>query len=324
MPHDRPTIHASYLAARDSSTPGPVADAPKGNWVDRYAPGFMRPYARLARWDRPIGNYLLMWPCWWSTMLGTQAMGQTWPDLTLLALFALGAIAMRGAGCTFNDIVDRDIDAKVERTRLRPLPSGQISLRAALIFLALQCLVGLGVLLSLNTFSIVLGFLSVGLVAAYPFMKRITWWPQVWLGLTINWGALMGYAAVTGTLSLSAVLLYLGAILWTVGYDTIYAHQDKEDDALIGVKSSALKLGYQTPAWLFLFYGLALILFFAAGRLEGMGPVFLAGMAGCAAHLIWQLRSLDVDRGALCLKLFKSNRDFGALVFLTLLLGTLT
>ncbi len=228
---------------------------------------------------------------------------------------------MRGAGCTYNDIVDREIDAQVERTRSRPLPSGQVSVRGAWVFLVLQCLAGLGVLLSLNGFSILLGLGSLVLVAVYPFMKRITFWPQAWLGLTFNWGALMGYAAVTGTLALPAVLLYAGAVLWTIGYDTIYAHQDKEDDALIGVKSSALALGYQTPAWLVLFYGGAWGLFYTAGSLLDLGLGFQIGMGLAAVHLIWQIRTMNVDRPALCLRVFKSNRDFGALLFAALVLG---
>ncbi len=299
----------------------PPADAVPDNWVDRLAPPFLRPYLRLARWDRPIGFWLLIWPCWWSITLAVPVANQPWPDQNLLFLFAIGAIAMRGAGCTFNDIVDRDIDAKVERTRLRPLPAGQVSVRQAWVFLVLQSLVGFLVLISLNVPSIVLGLLSLGLVAAYPFMKRITYWPQAWLGLTFNWGALMGYCAVTGTLGLAPLLLYAGCVLWTMGYDTIYAHQDKEDDALIGVKSSALKLGYQTRPWVGVFYSGTLLCFLAAGSLAGLSSWFYLGMAAAAAHLAWQIVRVDVDRPALCLLIFKANRDFGALVFVALLMG---
>ncbi len=303
------------------------ADAAPGNWVDRLAPSPLRPYLRLARWDRPIGFWLLIWPCWWSITLAVPeahaAGAKPWPSQTLLLLFALGAIAMRGAGCTFNDIVDRRIDAKVERTRTRPLPSGQVTVRQAWIFLILQCLVGLAVLLTLNPLSIALGVGSLALVAAYPFMKRITYWPQAWLGLTFNWGALMGYTAVTETLPLAPILLYAGAVLWTVGYDTIYAHQDREDDALIGVKSSALKLGYQTRPWLGLFYGGALVLFGLAGYVAGMGLLFYAGLALAAAHMGWQIARVDIDRPEMCLLVFKSNREFGAILFIALLGGLL-
>ncbi|MGF1455294.1 MAG: 4-hydroxybenzoate octaprenyltransferase [Alphaproteobacteria bacterium] len=297
------------------------ADAAPGNWVDRFVPSPVQPFLRLARWDRPIGFWLLIWPCWWAITLAVPAANQPWPDQTLLLLFALGAIAMRGAGCTFNDLVDRHIDARVERTRSRPLPAGQVSVRQAWAFLVAQSLVGLMVLLTLNGPTILLGILSLGLVAAYPFMKRLTDWPQAWLGLTFNWGALMGYSAVTGTLGLAPLLLYAGSVLWTMGYDTVYAHQDKEDDALIGVKSSALKLGYQTRPWVAVFYSGTLVCFLAAGTVAGLSGWFYLGMAAAAAHLAWQVVRLDIDRPALCLLIFRANRDFGALVFVALLLG---
>ncbi|MEQ8266377.1 MAG: 4-hydroxybenzoate octaprenyltransferase [Parvibaculum sp.] len=296
-----------------------VADAPPENWVDTHAPAALRPYARLARLDRPIGWWLLLLPCWWSVALASEG----WPSLILLALFLIGAVAMRGAGCTWNDIVDRDIDAAVARTRSRPIPSGAVSVKAAWAFLLAQCLVGLAVLLTFNSFAIALGFSSLLLVAIYPFMKRITYWPQLVLGLAFNWGALMGWAAVTGSLSLAPVLLYLGAIVWTVGYDTIYAHQDKDDDALIGVKSSALKLGASTRKWLWLFYGAMIAALVASGAAASIGMFFYLGVALAAAQLVWQILKLDVDDPALCLKLFRSNRDFGFIVFAAIVAGKL-
>ncbi|MDO8838814.1 MAG: 4-hydroxybenzoate octaprenyltransferase [Parvibaculum sp.] len=299
------------------SAPAPVADAPPENWVDTSAPAFARPFLRLARADRPIGTWLLLLPCWWSVALATE----DWRNAWLLALFALGAIVMRGAGCTYNDIVDRDIDAAVARTRSRPLPSGAISLPAAWAFLVAQCLVGLAVLLALNAYAIWLGFASLALVAIYPFMKRLTDWPQIVLGLAFNWGALMGWAAVTGGLSLAPVALYLGAVFWTVGYDTIYAHQDREDDAIVGVRSSALRLGAATYKWMWLFYGAALLGFAAAGALAGLGILFWIGLAGAAAHLVRQIRRLDIDDPSLCLQLFRSNRDFGFILFAAIVAG---
>ncbi len=298
-------------------------DATADNWVDRFAPTGWRPYLQLARWDRPIGVWLLLWPCWWSITLAVPQTDQGWPNQGLLILFALGALTMRGAGCTFNDIVDRKIDARVERTRARPIPSGRVGVREAWIFLIFQCLIGLLILLTLNTLTIALGVASLLLVAAYPFMKRITYWPQAWLGLTFNWGALMGYTAAASQLDWAPVFLYLGSVLWTLGYDTIYAHQDREDDALIGVKSAALKLGYQTKPWLVVFYAGTLLFFTAAGAAAGLGPVFYMGLMLGAGHLGWQIWRLDVDRPATCLRVFKSNRDFGALIFVALLGGLL-
>lgn len=295
----------------------PVADAPPQNWVDTSAPAFARPFLRLARADRPIGTWLLLLPCWWSVALATE----DWRHVWLLALFALGAVVMRGAGCTWNDIVDRDIDAAVARTRSRPLPSGAVSLRAAWAFLVAQSLVGLAVLLMLNPFAIALGFASLALVAIYPFMKRLTDWPQIVLGLAFNWGALMGWAAVTGGLALAPVALYLGAVFWTVGYDTIYAHQDREDDAIVGVRSSALKLGPATYKWMWLFYGAALLGFAAAGALAGLGILFWLGLALGAAHLARQIRRLDIDDPSLCLQLFRGNRDFGLILFAAIVAG---
>jgi 4-hydroxybenzoate polyprenyltransferase len=295
------------------------ADAIPRTWVER-APGFAQPYLRLMRLDRPIGTWLLFWPCVFGLALG--GMGQA-PDIAgdfrLIALFAIGSIVMRGAGCTYNDIVDRDIDAQVARTRGRPLPSGAVSMQAAWLFLALQLATGLAVLLALNRFSIVLGASSLVLIAIYPFMKRLTWWPQAWLGLTFNWGALVGFAAKTGHLALPAFLLYAACFFWTLGYDTIYAHQDKEDDALIGVKSTALLFGTQSRLWIGIFYVAALLLFLAAAGRFDLGFVIL--LIGGGAHLFWQVSRLDIDNPALCLTIFRTNRDVGAIVALAYLAG---
>ena len=293
----------------------PVVADRQLTWIDRI-PDRLRPYAVLARWDRPIGTWLLLWPCWWAV-----ALAPGWPDLRLLVFFAIGAVALRGAGCVINDLADRDLDARVERTRNRPLASGRLSTRQALAFLGVQLLVGLLVLLSFNSFTILLGFASMPLVIAYPFMKRITWWPQAFLGLTFNWGALVGWSAVTGDLEAPALVLYVAGFLWTLGYDTIYAHQDKVDDALIGVKSSARWLGAATPRWLWIFYAGALVLIGVAGRLVGMGPGFYLLLIVAGAHLAWQVRTLDLDDPRSCLSRFRSNRQFGWLVFLALLAG---
>jgi len=300
-----------------------VADAPRGNLLDRYAPSWLKPYGRLARWDRPIGWWLLLIPCWWSAALASLAAGQALPNLAHLALFFVGAVAMRGAGCTYNDIVDRDLDAGVARTRSRPIPSGQVSVRAAKLFLLAQALVGLAVLLSFNRFTILLGIGSLAVVAAYPFMKRITDWPQSVLGLAFSWGALMGWAAFHGSLALAPLLLYAGGVLWTIGYDTIYALQDKEDDAIVGVRSTALLFGERTALYVGLFYAGAMILFTAAFAAAGTGWIAYAGLALGAVQLTHQVRSLRLDDGALALRLFKSNRSFGLVLFLGLVLDGL-
>ena len=297
----------------------PVSDAPSENWVDRYAPAWGLPYLRLARADRPVGFYLLALPCFWSVALAGLHTGAAYPDPWLLLLFAIGAIAMRGAGCTYNDIVDREIDAKVTRTRTRPLPSGQISLRGAMAFLAGQCLVGLGALLSLNEFSIWLGVAVIPIVALYPFMKRISHWPQAVLGLAFNWGALMGWAAVTGGLDWAPVALYVGAVAWTVGYDTIYAHQDREDDALVGIKSTALRFGDDTKYWLSGFYAVTIVAMGLSGWLAGGGALFFTGLAFACGQLLWQIATLDIDNAENCLARFRSNRDFGLIVFFAIL-----
>jgi len=293
---------------------GRVADS-TGNWVDRLAPIWARPYLRLARLDRPIGSWLLLIPCWWSSGLAAIAAHERGPRLTHLVLFFVGAFAMRGAGCTWNDIVDRDLDARVERTRSRPIPSGQVSLGRAGAFLVAQALIGLLVLLQFNGFAIATGIASLAIVAVYPFMKRITYWPQIVLGLAFSWGALMGWAAAFGSLDLRPLLLYAGSIAWVIGYDTIYAHQDREDDALIGIKSTALLFGDRTKAMLTVFYCLALALIGVAGALSGAGSLFWLGLAGFAAHLGWQIGRLDIDDPDVCLAVFKSDRDAGLILF---------
>src|SRR3712207_83533 len=249
-----------------------LPDAVRGHWADRWAPVGVRPYLRLARIERPIGWWLLLMPCWWSAALAAIAGGQPWPNPLHCILFLIGAVAMRGAGCTYNDIVDRDLDTRVERTRQRPLPSGQISLKGALAFLALQGVVGLLVLLQFNRFAILTGFASLGVVALYPFMKRFFWMPQIVLGLAFAWGALMGWAAAFGSLSAAAILLYLGSIAWVVGYDTIYALQDIEDDEIAGIKSSARFFGERVRLGVAVCYGLTLLFMAAAFILVDAGP----------------------------------------------------
>jgi 4-hydroxybenzoate polyprenyltransferase len=299
-----------------------VADA-TGNWVDSRAPRWSRPYLRLARLDRPIGSWLLLLPCWWSAALAAFV-ARDISQLPLdLALFFLGAFAMRGAGCTWNDITDRDLDAKVERTRSRPIPAGQVSVKQATVFLIAQALVGLVVLLQFNRFAVATGIASLLIVAIYPFMKRITWWPQIVLGLAFSWGALMGFAVRLGRIDATAIVLYAGSIAWVVGYDTIYAHQDAEDDALIGVKSTARLFGSRTRQALVVFYGLAVLLIGVALVLGGSGFSAWIGLAAFAAHLVWQIGRLNIGDAALCLRVFKSNRDAGLLLFVGLLTDAL-
>jgi 4-hydroxybenzoate polyprenyltransferase len=293
-----------------------VADS-TGNWVDGLAPAWMRPYLRLSRLDRPIGSWLLLIPCWWSVALAAIKAGAPvnfWYSL----LFFVGAFAMRGAGCTWNDIVDRDLDALVERTRSRPIPSGQVSVTAAAAFLGLQSLVGLVVLLQFNLFTQFVGIASLAVVAIYPFMKRFTYWPQIVLGLAFSWGALMGWPAVFSRLDAPALLLYAGAISWVIGYDTIYAHQDREDDALIGIKSTALLFRERTKPMLAVFYTLAAVLIAIAGWSAGGGAIFAVGMLAFATHLAWQIGRLDIDDPLCCLAVFKSNRDAGLILFAAL------
>lgn len=297
-----------------SDTARPVADS-TGNWVDTAAPAWLKPYLRLARLDRPIGAWLLLLPCWWSAGLAAIAAGHRYPDPWHCLLFFIGAFTMRGAGCTWNDIVDRDLDAKVERTRSRPIPAGQVTARQAFAFLVVQALIGLVVLLQFNPFTILVGILSLATVAIYPFLKRVTHWPQIGLGLAFSWGALMGWPAVFGRLDPAAFILYAGSIAWVIAYDTIYAHQDREDDALIGIKSTAILFDTRTRPTLALFFALAVVLIGLAGWLAGAGLIFALGLAAFAAHLAWQVWRLDIGDPALCLRLFKSNRDAGLILF---------
>ena len=314
-----------------------VADAPADIWVYRLLPKWLWPYAQLARWDRPIGWWLLLWPCWWSLALafglwsnepGTNFTQHT--DLLLMPLlffFWLGAVMMRGAGCSYNDLVDVNIDLKVARTASRPIPSGRVSKKQVIAFTMMQCAVGFVCLLAISTighlsfswFVFWLGVSSLLIVAIYPFAKRVTDWPQLVLGLAFSWGALMGWASVFGELSLAPLLLYAGCILWTIGYDTIYAHQDKEDDALIGVRSTARLFGDKTKLALTILYSLTLILFAAAFyQAFAAWPAYIGLLAG-GGHMIWQIRTLDINNADNCLALFKSNTKFGWIIFAGLL-----
>jgi len=301
------------------------ADAVPSTWVDA-APLRWRPYLRLMRLDRPIGTWLLFWPSVFGLAMGAavqrRGFGGELRDWWLLVIFAIGAIVMRGAGCTYNDIVDRDIDAKVARTRGRPIPSGAVSVKRAWAFLLAQLIVGLCILLTLNPFAIVLGASSLILIAIYPFMKRITWLPQAWLGLTFNWGALFGFAAITQNLAPPAYVLYAGCFFWTLGYDTIYALQDMEDDALAGVKSTARLFGARTPFWVALFYLAAAALISASGLMARPSWAFAAVMLAVASHFVWQVRRLNVNDPARALALFRANRDAGALIAAALLVTT--
>ena len=327
-------------------TTAPLPDAARQNWVDRHAPERLKPWLKLGRFDRPIGTWLLLLPGWQGIALALQQFGRPFGlyELWLVIGFGLGAALMRGAGCAVNDIVDRDFDAQVARTAMRPIPAGQISVRQACAFVIGLCLVSLCILLSMNLLSVLLGALSLFLVAAYPFMKRITWWPQAWLGLTFNWGALLGFAAATGglfslgwlyilqvklsgdafwlspeldqmgRLACSAGLLYIGGLFWTLGYDTIYALQDIEDDVMAGVKSSARRLGSQVRPGIAVFYVLATVLAGLAGWAAGLGPVFYAGLALYGLHLGWQVAKLRPEDAPACLALFKSNREAGLIL----------
>src|SRR6266852_2701863 len=295
-----------------------VADA-TGNWVDTHAPSWSRPYLRLSRLDRPIGSWLLLMPCWWSAALAAGVIGDIGQLPLIIALFFIGAFAMRGAGCTWNDITDRDLDALVERTRSRPIPAGQVSVPQAAVWLAVQALIGLAVLLQFNRFAVMTGIASLIIVAVYPFMKRITWWPQVVLGLAFSWGALMGFAVTQQRIDATALALYAGSIAWVIGYDTIYAHQDAEDDALIGIKSTALLFGARTKPALMVFYAAAVALIGVALMLAGAGLPAWIGLATFAVHLVWQIRRLEISDPALCLRIFKANRDAGLLLFAGLL-----
>lgn len=302
---------------------GSVADAVSGHWVDTAAPEWLRPYARLARWDRPIGWWLLLLPCWWSVALAANAAGAS-VNLWHLVLFMVGAIAMRGAGCTYNDLVDRDIDAQVARTKSRPLPSGQVTPKQASIFIGLQTLVGLLVLLQFNQFAIFLGLGSLPIIAIYPFMKRITNWPQIVLGFAFSWGALMGFAARFGELNLLAPFcLYAASIFWTIGYDTIYAHQDQEDDALIGVRSTARTFGKNSQLMIGALFGGAVLFAAIAIFASGGGTYAALGLAGFGVHLGWQVATLQPENSERCLMQFRSNRNAGLLLCAGLIIETL-
>ncbi|MBR9844504.1 MAG: 4-hydroxybenzoate octaprenyltransferase [Rhodobacteraceae bacterium] len=312
--------------ANTPTTPEPqgqVSDAVRGNWVDHIAPAPTRPYLRLSRADRPIGTWLLLLPCWMSLLLAMLHDGQArWEDLWIAIGCALGAWLMRGAGCTWNDITDRDIDGSVERTRSRPIPSGQVTAKQAAIYMAAQALIAFAILLTFQTNAILLGILSLAPVAIYPFAKRFTWWPQVFLGIAFNWGALLGWTAHTGSLGWPAVVLYVAGISWTLFYDTIYAHQDTEDDALIGVKSTARLFADKTPQWLQAFLVITVSLMSVAVFLAARDQsplalvVALAGPWAMGWHMQWQLRRFDPDNNHLLMMLFRANRDTGLIPLL--------
>jgi 4-hydroxybenzoate polyprenyltransferase len=299
---------------------GKSAGAPHDTLIDRVAPKALRPYLQLARADRPTGYWLLALPCFWAVSLATRSLGGAYPDPWLLLLFGIGAIAMRAAGCIYNDLLDRDIDARVARTKERPLASGTISVKSASLFMLALSLVGLAVLLTFNATTIWLGLAVLPLVAVYPLVKRVSFWPQAVLGLAFNWGALLGYSAVLGRVEAEGFVLYAGAILWTIGYDTIYAHQDREEDALLGLKSTALRFGRQTKLWLGFLYAGAWIGIALAGLLSGAELVFLLLMGAAGAHLVWQIATLNIDDPENCLTRFRSNRDFGLIVLAAILL----
>lgn len=310
----------SETPKKPAQVEGRVADATDNNWVDRFCPTWSRPYLRLSRADRPAGTWLLLIPCWWGLFLAILSTpnGATWADAWYFIACTIGAFLMRGAGCTWNDISDRHIDGKVERTKSRPIPSGQVTPKQAAVWMIAQATIAFGVLLTFNGFAIMLGIIALVPVLIYPFAKRFTWWPQVFLGVAFNWGALLGWAAHTGSLTWAPVLLYLAGISWTLFYDTIYAHQDKDDDALIGVKSTARLFGGNTAAWLLKFQISSTILMTFAvllAILDQVNPIILvislAGIWAFGWHLMWQLRRLDIDDVDLCLKLFRQNRDAG-------------
>lgn len=316
-----------------SKTPEPqdsVADAVPGNWVDTHAPDWTRPYLRLSRADRPIGTWLLFIPCLWGVLLAANASGWSRFDLWIILGCGLGAWLMRGAGCTWNDITDREIDAKVARTRSRPIPAGQVTVKQAAIWMGIQSGLAFLILLTFGLNAIILGVSSLVLVAIYPFAKRFTFWPQIFLGLAFNWGALLAWTAHEGTLGIPAILLYAGGIAWTLFYDTIYAHQDKEDDALIGVKSTARLFGEDTVKWLRLFQ-MAAVLLLTAGMVMAMlssGDLLslllaIGGVWAMGWHLAWQLARLDIDDPVRCMTLFRSNQHAGLIPAAALVLALL-
>ena len=287
-----------------------ISDIPRGNWVDRWLPSSARPYARLARLDRPIGTWLLLFPCWWSLALAIEDWQDVLGNLWLFILFGIGAIVMRGAGCCLNDIADRNLDVAIARTKDRPIPAGIISVKQAIFFMATLGSLGLIILLQFNNFAIALGASSLILVVVYPLSKRLTNWPQFILGLTFNWGALLGWAAVHAEIGIPAILLYAGGIFWTLGYDTIYALQDKNDDAIIGIKSTALALGDRIHTWLYIFYSIAISFFGIAGWLIALSWPFYLGLFGAAAQACWQVNNLVIHSPNDCLNKFQSNRLF--------------
>ena len=302
-------------------TPDPIhgaSDIHTEGWLVRATPKGLHPYIYLMRLDRPYGAWLLLLPCWWSIALAADG---AWPDVTMMVLFSMGAFIMRGAGCVTNDIADRDFDGQVARTANRPIPAGLVSVRQALAFAGLLGLLGLVILLQFNRFAIGVGVLSLAIVLIYPYMKRFTYWPQVFLGLSFNWGALLGWAAVRGDLDWAPIALYGAGIFWTLGYDTIYAHQDKEDDILVGIKSTALKLGDATPLWIVLFYTSTIALAALAGWLAELNWTFYPALLPAIAHLVWQVATLDIHDPKNCLVRFKSGRDFGLLLFAAILVG---
>lgn len=308
-----------------TKTDGQVSDAVKGNWVDHLAPVWSRPYLRLSRADRPIGTWLLLLPCWWGLALAMLHDGQaSWFDLWIFLSCGAGAFLMRGAGCTWNDVTDRDFDAQVERTRSRPIPSGQVTAKNAAIWMVLQAVIAFAILLTFNVNAILLGVLSLLPVAVYPFAKRFTWWPQVFLGIAFNWGALLAWTAHTGTLETPALILYAAGIAWTLFYDTIYAHQDTEDDALIGVKSTARLFGSETPTWLRRFLvatvsliGLATITAMVGANDSPLALITaLVGASAMGWHMVWQMRLLKLDDSDRLIMLFRSNRDAGLIPLL--------
>ena len=299
---------------------GKVADAASGNWVDNWAPPASRPYLRLARADRPVGTWLLLLPCWWGLTLAMLYDGRSsWQDLWILFGCGFGALLMRGAGCTWNDITDRDFDAAVERTKSRPIPSGRVSVKAALVWMIMQTSLAFAILITFNHNAIILGTLALLPAIIYPFAKRFTWWPQVFLGLAFNWGTLLGWTAHRGVLETPALLLYVSGIVWTLFYDTIYAHQDIEDDALIGVKSTARLFAERTPAWLLGFSGLTTAIMLSACLLAtpdaepAVRLISLAGALALGAHMLWQLYRLELKNSSSLLQLFRSNRNAGLL-----------
>lgn len=301
-------------------------DIPAGTWIDRWLPTRLRPYARLARWDRPIGTWLLLLPCWWGTALFGHGSGQSvWRLLWLGLVFGIGAAAMRGAGCAWNDIIDRGIDGKVTRTATRPIPSGQVSVKQALVFIVVQALAGIAVLTQFSPGARIVAIASLAVVAVYPFMKRYTYFPQCVLGIAFNWGVLVAGTHLIGIFEPQILLLYLAGVCWTMSYDTIYAHQDKEDDILIGVKSTALKFGERTRPIIAGFMAATLALIAAAAWLHGAaGPLFWIGLAAAAAHFAWQIKTLDFDDPTNLLMHFRGNRDTGLLVAAGLAFGAMS